>query len=63
MDLLGSLQHYFVDGTGYLLIGSIALLIVALVIRALQRDEIVVSDGPDLRWWRADRQFVTQYEI
>ena len=38
-----------------LLYGSLALLVVALALRAARRsgrDDVVVPDGPDMRWWK-----------
>ena len=62
MDI-GNLQAYFTHGYGFLLIGSIALLIVAIAIRATRRPPMETSDAPDLRWWRADRRLQTQYDV
>lgn len=62
MDL-AQLQHYFTDGTLYLLIGSIALLILAVGLKATRKNNVEVAEGPDLRWWRADRRFATQYDM
>ena len=59
----GNLQAYFTDGDGFLLIGSIALLIIAIAIKVTRKGPVEVSDAPDLRWWRADRQIVTQYDV
>lgn len=59
----GNLQAYFTHGYGFLLIGSIALLIVAIGIKATRKTPVETSDAPDLRWWRADRSFVTQYDL
>ncbi len=59
----GNLQAYFTHGYGFLLIGSIALLIIAIAIKATRKEPVDVSDAPDLRWWRADRQIVTQYDV
>lgn len=37
-----------------LLYGSIALLVVAIALRAVRdtRDDTPIGDGPDLRWWK-----------
>jgi hypothetical protein len=59
----GSLQAYFTNGYGFLLIGSIALLIVAIAIKATRKTPVEASDEPDLRWWRSERRFATQYDI
>jgi len=59
----GNLQAYFTQEYGFLLIGSIALLIIAIAIRATRKPSIEPSDAPDLRWWRADRRFRTQYDV
>ena len=59
----GNLHAYFTHGYGFLLIGSIALLIVAIAIRATRRPPTETSDAPDLRWWRADRRLQTQYDV
>jgi hypothetical protein len=59
----GNLQAYFSDGYGLLLIGSIALLIIAIAIKATRKTPVQTSDGPDLRWWRSERRFVTQYDV
>jgi hypothetical protein len=59
----GNLQAYFTHGYGFLLVGSIALLIIAIAIKATRKGPVEISDGPDLRWWRADRRFETQYDV
>jgi len=60
----GALQSYLSDPYGMLLVGSVALLIVAVGIRTLRKDRPVAApDGTDMRWWRADRQYVTQYDV
>ena len=59
----GNLQAYFTHGYGFLLIGSVALLIVAIAIKATRKTPTEPSDAPDLRWWRSDRRFITQYDI
>ncbi len=58
-----TLQAYFTQGYGFLLIGSIALLVIAIAIKVTRKEPSDVPDAPDLRWWRADRQIVTQYDV
>lgn len=59
----GNLQAYFSEGYGFLLIGSIALLVIAIAIRATRKAPHGEPDAPDLRWWRADRRLHTQYDV
>lgn len=59
----GNLQGYFTDGYGFLLIGSIALLIIAIAVRATRKPPAETPDAPELRWWRAERRLQTQYDV
>ena len=60
----GALQSYLSDPYGMLLVGSVALLIVAVSIKTVRKGRALPApEGPDMRWWRAERQYVTQYDV